>query len=125
MVTHAYDHDPRAKSFGLEAAQALGLDPARVFKTLMIEVDGRLAVAIVPVTSSLDLKKAAAALGGKKAVMADAAAAQRATGYVLGGDQSVRSEASSSHRGRRIGLRAFHRLRVRRATRARHRGEPD
>lgn len=85
VTAHAYTHDPRAESYGLEAAAALGLDPARVFKTLMIEVDGSLAVAVVPVAGSLDLKHAAAALGGKRAAMADPAAAQRATGYVLGG----------------------------------------
>ncbi len=85
VTVHAYAHDPRARSYGLEAAEALGLDPARVFKTLMIEVDGALAVAVVPVGGSLDLKRVAAALRGKKAQLADAAAAQRATGYVLGG----------------------------------------
>lgn len=85
VTVHAYEHDPRARSYGLEAAEALGLDPARVFKTLMIDVDGTLAVAVVPVCGSLDLKRVAAALRGKKAQLADAAAAQRATGYVLGG----------------------------------------
>ncbi len=85
VTVHAYDHDPRAESYGLEAAESLGLDPERVFKTLMIDVDGRLCVAIVPVAGSLDLKRAAAALDGKKATLADPAAAQRATGYVLGG----------------------------------------
>jgi len=69
----------------MEAADALGLDPAKVFKTLMVDVDGRLAVGIVPVSGSLDLKALAAALGGKKAAMADPAIAQRRTGYVLGG----------------------------------------
>ena len=82
---HAYDHDPRAESYGLEAVEALGLDRARVFKTLVAEVDGRLTVGVVPVTGQLDLKALAAAAGGKKAKMADPAAAQRATGYVLGG----------------------------------------
>jgi Cys-tRNA(Pro)/Cys-tRNA(Cys) deacylase len=82
---HAYDHDPRAESYGLEAVEALGLDRARVFKTLVAEVDGRLVVGVVPVTGQLDLKGLAAAAGGKKAKMADPAAAQRATGYVLGG----------------------------------------
>jgi Cys-tRNA(Pro)/Cys-tRNA(Cys) deacylase len=82
---HAYDHDPRAGSYGLEAVEALGLDRARVFKTLVAEVDGRLVVGVVPVTGQLDLKALAAAAGGKKAKMADPAAAQRATGYVLGG----------------------------------------
>jgi len=82
---HSYDHDPRADSFGLEAAELLGLDPARVFKTLVAEVDGRLAVGVVPVTGQLDLKALAAALRGKKARMAEVAAAERATGYVAGG----------------------------------------
>ncbi|MFJ8915612.1 Cys-tRNA(Pro) deacylase [Amycolatopsis sp. NPDC102389] len=84
-VLHAYDHDPRAESYGLEAVEALGLDPARVFKTLVAEVDGKLTVGVVPVIGQLDLKALAAAAGGKKAKMADPAAAQRATGYVLGG----------------------------------------
>ncbi|MFI5608780.1 Cys-tRNA(Pro) deacylase [Amycolatopsis sp. NPDC051903] len=82
---HAYDHDPRADSYGLEAAEALGLEAARVFKTLVADVDGKLTVGVVPVTGQLDLKALAAAAGGKKARMADPAAAQRATGYVLGG----------------------------------------
>ena len=84
-VLHAYEHDPRAESYGLEAVEVLGLDPARVFKTLVAEVDGKLTVGVVPVTGQLDLKALAAAAGGKKAKMADPAAAQRATGYVLGG----------------------------------------
>ncbi|WP_173127660.1 Cys-tRNA(Pro) deacylase [Kibdelosporangium persicum] len=82
---HAYSHDPRAASYGLEAAEALGLAPARVFKTLLAEVDGALTVGIVPVTAQLDLKALAAAVGGKKARMADVAVAERATGYVAGG----------------------------------------
>ena len=82
---HAYPHDPRSTSYGLEAAEALGLDPARVFKTLMASVDGRPTVAIVPVAGQLDLKALARAVGGSKAVMADAAVAQRVTGYVVGG----------------------------------------
>lgn len=80
-----YDHDPAAPSYGLEAAEQLGVDPAGVFKTLVAEVDGRLAVAVVPVAARLDLKALAAAAGGRKAVMAEAAAAERATGYVVGG----------------------------------------
>ncbi|MDX2970732.1 Cys-tRNA(Pro) deacylase [Kribbella solani] len=83
--THAYEHDPAAKSYGLEAAEALGLAPEQVFKTLLVEVDGKLTVGVVPVAKQLDLKAIAAAAGGKKAVMADPAAAERATGYVLGG----------------------------------------
>lgn len=85
FTLHAYEHDPRAASFGLEAAEALGLDPARVFKTLMATVDGRLCVGIVPVSGQLDLKALARALGGGKAAMADVSAAERATGYVAGG----------------------------------------
>jgi Cys-tRNA(Pro)/Cys-tRNA(Cys) deacylase len=81
----AYEHDPRAESYGLEAAEALGADPATVFKTLMASLDGRLVVGIVPVSGQLDLKALARALGGSKAVMADVAAAERATGYVAGG----------------------------------------
>ncbi len=84
--THHYDHDPNHPSYGEEAAQKLGVDPARVFKTLLISLDSRrLAVAVVPVVSKLDLKAAAKALGGKRAVMAEAAEVERATGYVLGG----------------------------------------
>jgi Cys-tRNA(Pro)/Cys-tRNA(Cys) deacylase len=82
---HSYDHDPRHDSYGLEAAEVLGLDPSRVFKTLVAEVDGALAVGVVPVTGQLDLKALAAALKGKKARMAEVAAAERATGYVAGG----------------------------------------
>jgi Cys-tRNA(Pro)/Cys-tRNA(Cys) deacylase len=82
---HTYQHDPKHPSFGLEAAEALGLTPARVFKTLVAEVDGRLTVGVVPVTGQLDLKALAAAAGGKRARMAEVAAAERATGYVAGG----------------------------------------
>lgn len=82
---HTYDHDPKHESYGLEAAEALGVEPARVFKTLVADVDGKLTVGVVPVTGQLDLKALAAAVGGKRAKLAEAAAAQRATGYVLGG----------------------------------------
>ena len=71
--------------YGLAAATALGVDPARVFKTLLATVDGRAVVGIVPVAGQLGLKPLAAAAGGKRAVMMDPAAAQRLTGYVLGG----------------------------------------
>jgi len=81
----AYEHDPRAAAYGLEAAEKLGLDPERVFKTLLATVDGSLAVAIVPVAMQLDLKAFAQALGGKRAEMADPAVAERKTGYVVGG----------------------------------------
>ena len=82
---HTYAHDPAAESFGMEAAEALNLDPATVFKTLLAEVDGASTVAIVPVTGQLDLKGLAAARGGKRARMMDVAAAERMTGYVAGG----------------------------------------
>ena len=84
-MLHPYVHDPSAASYGAEAAEVLGIHPSKVFKTLMVEVEGRLAVGIVPVSGTLDLKAFAAALGAKKASMADPAAAQRRTGYVLGG----------------------------------------
>lgn len=82
---HSYDHDPATTSYGLEAAAELGVDPDRVFKTLLVSAEGTLAVAVVPVSGSLDLKKCAAALGMKRAAMADPVQAQRRTGYVLGG----------------------------------------
>lgn len=85
FTVHTYDHDPAAQSYGLEAAEALGLDPARVLKTLFTAVDGSLVVGIVPVSGQLDLKAVAAAVGGKKAAMAEPAAAERASGYVVGG----------------------------------------
>ncbi len=89
FTLHEYHHDPRATSYGLEAAAALGLDPTRVFKTLLTSLDGRLAVGIVPVSGQLDLKGLARALGGSRATMAEVAAAERATGYVAGGISPV------------------------------------
>ena len=86
---HTYEHDPRHGSYGLEASDALGVAPERVFKTLVAEVDGALTVGVVPVAGQLDLKALAAATGGKKAVMAGVAAAERATGYVAGGISPV------------------------------------
>ena len=87
FTRHTYDHvsGARADGYGLEAADALGLDPAEVFKTLVADVDGRLVVAVVPVSGQLDLKALAAAVGGKRASMAAPRVAQRTTGYVLGG----------------------------------------
>lgn len=83
---HSYEHDPKAASYGLEAAEKLGLDPKRVFKTLLASSEkGELLVAVVPVVGSLDLKALAQAAGVKKCEMADPAAAQRSTGYLLGG----------------------------------------
>lgn len=85
FTPHAYEHDAANTNFGLEAATVLGVDPEQVFKTLLADVDGVLTVAIVPVTGKLDLKALAAAVGGKKAEMADAKLAERKTGYVVGG----------------------------------------
>ncbi len=85
FTAHTYAHDPATTNYGLEAAHALGLDPDRVFKTLLAEADGRLVVGIVPVTGMLDLKSLAAAVGAKRAQMADPAVAERKTGYVVGG----------------------------------------
>ena len=82
---HTYEHDPTARSFGLEAAQVLGLPPEQVFKTLLVDTGTALAVAVVPVAGRLDLKAMAAALGAKRVTMADPVAAQRSSGYVLGG----------------------------------------
>jgi Cys-tRNA(Pro)/Cys-tRNA(Cys) deacylase len=84
-TVHTYSHDPRHESYGAEAAEAMGVAPERVLKTLVADVDGVPVVGVVPVSAQLDLKALAAAAGGKKAVMADPAAAERATGYVVGG----------------------------------------
>jgi Cys-tRNA(Pro)/Cys-tRNA(Cys) deacylase len=89
FTEHTYEHDPGAASYGLEAAEVLGLDPALVFKTLLTTVDERLVVGIVPVSGQLDLKAVATAVGGKRATMADPSAAERATGYVVGGISPV------------------------------------
>jgi Cys-tRNA(Pro)/Cys-tRNA(Cys) deacylase len=88
-TVHAYDHDPSTPSYGLEAAAALGVAPERVFKTLLADVDAALVVGIVPVSCQLDLKALAAAVGGKRATMADPRRAELATGYVLGGISPV------------------------------------
>jgi Cys-tRNA(Pro)/Cys-tRNA(Cys) deacylase len=85
FTLHPYDHDPRAQAFGEEAATALGVAQERIFKTLIASVDGKLACAVVPVAGRLDLKAFAAALAGKRAELAEPAAAARATGYVVGG----------------------------------------
>ncbi|GAA1795876.1 Cys-tRNA(Pro) deacylase [Luedemannella flava] len=87
-VTHAlhpYEVDAQTPNYGFEVAAALGQEPARVFKTLVAEVDGALTVAVVPVTGELDLKALATAAGGKKAALADRTLAERTTGYVRGG----------------------------------------
>lgn len=85
---HQYEHDPSVQSYGEEAAQAMGIDANRVFKTLLFALNGEpknLAVAVVPVSGQLNLKAAASALGAKKAAMADTKIAQNTTGYILGG----------------------------------------
>ena len=88
-MLRGYEHDPLARdrglSYGQEAALALGVNPRQVLKTLLADVDGRPTVAVVPVDGSLDLKALAAAVGGKRASLADPAAAERVTGYVVGG----------------------------------------
>ncbi|GAB2492186.1 Cys-tRNA(Pro) deacylase [Streptosporangium sandarakinum] len=85
FTLHPYDHDANAQAYGEEAADALGVPYERIFKTLVAEVEGGLAVAVVPVAGKLDLKAFAAALGSKRAAMADAAKVERVTGYVVGG----------------------------------------
>ena len=89
FTARPYAHDPTAASYGPEAAQALGVEPARVFKTLLVEADTGLAVGIVPVDRQLDLKALASALGVKRVQMADPAAVERVTGYVVGGISPV------------------------------------
>ena len=85
-TVHPYRHDPRSTAYGDEAVAALDLDPHRVFKTLVAQVDGQqLVVGVVPVAAQLDLKALAAAVGGKKAAMANVADAERSSGYVAGG----------------------------------------
>lgn len=83
-----YEHDPSCQSYGEEAAQALGMDPSQVFKTLLVGLTGHksnLAVAVLPVSHQLNLKSIAKALGAKKAEMADPKLAEKTTGYVVGG----------------------------------------
>jgi Cys-tRNA(Pro)/Cys-tRNA(Cys) deacylase len=89
FTVHSYEHDPSHPSYGEEAAEAMGVSPDRVFKTLVADVDGALVVGVVPVAGSLDLKALATAVGGKRAAMADPALAERTTGYVRGGISPV------------------------------------
>ena len=82
---HTYEPPTDHRDYGLVAAAAVGVEPARMAKTLVVEADGRLVLGVVPVSGTLDLKALAAAVGSKRAAMADAAKAERATGYVTGG----------------------------------------
>jgi Cys-tRNA(Pro)/Cys-tRNA(Cys) deacylase len=83
--SRTYEVSPDAPNYGALVAEALGVEPERMFKTLIAEVDGALVVAVVPVTGELDLKALAAAVGGKRAALADRTAAERSSGYVRGG----------------------------------------
>ena len=85
FTPHPYEHQAGTASYGVEAADALGVDTGRVFKTLLADADGTLVVAVVPVSGQLDLKALSAAVGAKRASMADPAIAERKTGYVVGG----------------------------------------
>lgn len=82
---HEYERGDELRDFGQEAADALGLDPDQVFKTLVVVADDELVVAVVPVSCQLSMKRLAAAVGAKRAVMCDAARAERSTGYIVGG----------------------------------------
>lgn len=84
-TVHEYKHDPSAESYGREAADKMGVDPGRVFKTLVASAGDALVVAVVPVMRKLDLKLLARAVGAKKAAMAEVAVVERVTGYVVGG----------------------------------------
>ena len=95
FTEHRYEHDPAAPSFGLEAAEALGVPVEQVFKTLMCDVDGRAHVAIVPVHCKLDLKHLASAVQGKKAEMMPVATAERLTGYIAGGISPIGQKRQS------------------------------
>lgn len=93
-VLHEYTHDPAERNFGEEAARGIGADTSRVFKTLVVDADGKLALAMVPVARQLDLKAAATALHAKRAELADPAKAERATGYVVGGISPIGGKKS-------------------------------
>lgn len=83
---HEYTHDPDVRAFGLEAAEKLGVSPDQLFKTLVVDIQGKgMAVAVVPVSGQLDLKAMARSMGGKKAAMVDKAVVERTTGYLTGG----------------------------------------
>jgi Cys-tRNA(Pro)/Cys-tRNA(Cys) deacylase len=85
VTLHPYDYDPSAEAVGLAAAAALGIDPALMLKTLMVEVDGKPACCVIPSDRQLSMKKVAAAFGGKSAAMMPPAKAEKLTGYKVGG----------------------------------------
>jgi Cys-tRNA(Pro)/Cys-tRNA(Cys) deacylase len=136
FTLHPYDVSPDAPHYGALVAEALGVEPSRVFKTLIAEVDGALVVAVVPVTGELDLKALAQAAGGKRAALADRAAAERSSGYVRGGisplgqrrqlatvvDESARALdrifVSAGRRGLQVGLSPADLIRLTGATTA-------
>ena len=118
FTVHEYVHDPKATSYGLEAAEKLGLDPARVFKTLVADVDGTLTVAIVPVGAQLDLKAL-----GKRVTMADAEAGRAHDGLRHRRDQPARAAQAAADRRRRVGTRTRDDSRQRGSARARDRAD--
>lgn len=85
FVVREYEHDPSCSSYGMEAAEKLGVPAERVFKTLVADLGGELVVAVIPVSAMLGMKLLAKAAGAKKAAMAEGALVERTTGYVLGG----------------------------------------
>lgn len=97
-VVHTYEHDPATASYGLEAAEALGVEADRIFKTLLADTGDELVVGVVPVTTQLDLKALAAAVGARRVAMADPAVAERRTGYVVGGISPI----GQKHRHRTV-----------------------
>jgi Cys-tRNA(Pro)/Cys-tRNA(Cys) deacylase len=85
FTVHEYERGDDLRDFGREAADALGLDPDQVFKTLIVVADGELVVAVVPVSCQLSMKRTATAIGAKKVVMGEPAVAERSSGYIVGG----------------------------------------
>ena len=120
---HPYDHDPAAASYGLEAAAALSVPPAQVFKTLLVEGDRGLAVGVVPVDRQLDLKAVAAALGLKKVAMAQPADAERRQGSSSAASPRSGKEGAADGAGR-VGAGLRRRLRLGRPPRPRRLTEP-